>query len=52
MNTLEVLTLLLVVFAALYFIVTTEGNRITHPITFLSRLYIRVLVLSSTLFKG
>ena len=74
MNTLEVLTLVLVIFAALSYIdnhnskkkqhpypekvrcyfytfYATEGNRITHPITFLSKLYNGVLEKSSTLFN-
>ena len=74
MNTLEVLTLVLVIFAALSYIdnhnnkkkqhpypekvrcyfytfYATEGNRITHPITFLSKLCNGVLEKSSTLFN-
>ena len=73
MNTMEVLTLLLVVFAALSYIdnhnkkkqhprpskvedailcslTLLRANRITHPITFLSKLYMRVLDFSSALF--
>ena len=74
MNTMEVLTLLLVIFAALSYIdnhfdkkkyhprpskvedailcslTLLRANRITHPITFLSKLYMRVLDFSSALF--